>query len=143
MSQAATALRGAAKITLGDLRLDAKLYTQLHPHCTGFLRAESDTCSMSEYLKNRLLSLQHDFRSSTVWSFQFLDRLIKNDLYFRHQARHSRQAQMPAAAVANASCLNPSEAGGTAAAAENRKRPAPGQEPFGGSEDTPSRERDE
>ena len=98
---------------------------------------------MSEYLKNRLLSLQHDFRRSAVWSFQSLDRLIKNDLYFRHQARHSRQAQMPAAAVASASCLNPSEAGGTAAAAATRKRPAPGQEPLGaGSEDTPPRERD-
>ena len=107
MSQAATALRGAAKITLGDLHLDAKLHTHLHPHGTGSLRAESDRVSMSEYLKNRLLSLQHDFRRSTVWSFQSLDRLIKNDLYFRHQARHSRQAQMPAAAVASASCLNP------------------------------------
>ena len=82
MSQAATALRGAAKITLGDLHLDAKLHTHLHPHGTGSLRAESDRVSMSEYLKNRLLSLQHDFRRSTVWSFQSLDRLIKNDLYF-------------------------------------------------------------
>ena len=98
---------------------------------------------MSEYLKNRLLSLQHDFRRSTVWSFQSLDRLIKNDIYFRHQARHSRQAQMPAAAVASASCLNPSEASGTAAAAASRKRPAPGQEPLGAaSEDTLPQERD-
>ena len=50
---------------------------------------------------------------------------------------------MPAAAVASASCLNPSEASGTAAAAANRKQPAPGQEPFGaGYEDTLPRERD-
>ena len=87
---------------------------------------------MSEYLKNRLLSLQHDFRRSTVWSFQSLDRLIKNDLYFRHQARKR-----------DAACLNPSEAGGTAAAAATRKRPSPGQEPLGaGSDDTLPRERD-
>ena len=38
MSQAAAALRGAAKITLGDLHLDAKLHTHLHPHGTGSLR---------------------------------------------------------------------------------------------------------
>ena len=82
MSEAATALRGAAKITLCDLHLDAKLYTHPHPYGTGSLRAESDRVSMSEYLKNRLFSLQHDFRRSTVWSFQSLDRLIKNDLYF-------------------------------------------------------------
>ena len=62
MSEAAIALRGAAEITLGDLHLDAKLYTHLHPHGTGSLRAESDRVYMSEYLKNRLLSLQHDFR---------------------------------------------------------------------------------
>ena len=37
MSAAAYALRGAAKITLGDLHLDAKLYTHLHPHGTGSL----------------------------------------------------------------------------------------------------------
>ena len=78
-----------------------------------------------------------------MWSCQAPDRLIKNDLYFRHQARHSRQARMPAAAVATASFLNPSEANATAAAAANRKRPAPGQEPLGaGSEDTLPRERD-
>ena len=61
MSEAASALRGAAKITLGDLHLDAKLYTHLHPHGTGSLRAESDRVSISEYLKNRLLSLQTIF----------------------------------------------------------------------------------
>ena len=50
---------------------------------------------------------------------------------------------MPAAAVASASCLNPREASGTAAAEANRKRPAPGQEPLrAGSEDTLPRERD-
>ena len=98
---------------------------------------------MSEYLKNRLLSLQHDFRRSAVWSFQSLDRLIKNDLYFRHQARHRCQAEIPVAAEASASHLNPSGASGTAAAAASRKRPAPGQEPLGaGSEDTLPRERD-
>ena len=40
---------------------------------------------MSECLKDRLLSLLPDFRRSTVWSFQSLDRLIKNDFYFRHR----------------------------------------------------------
>ena len=51
-SQAATALRGAAKIALGDLHLDAKLHTHLRPHGTGFLRAERDRVSISEYMKS-------------------------------------------------------------------------------------------
>ena len=42
MSEAASALRRAAKISLGDIHLDAKLYTHVHPHGTGFLRAEAD-----------------------------------------------------------------------------------------------------
>ena len=98
---------------------------------------------MSEYLKNRLLSLQHDFLRSTVWSFQSLDRLINNNFYLRHQARHSRQAQMPVVSAATASFLSPSEACATVVLAATRKRPAPGQEQFGaGSEDTLPRERD-
>ena len=39
---------------------------------------------MQDYLQRRLMSLQHDFRQSPVWSFWYLDRLFKNDLYFRN-----------------------------------------------------------
>ena len=78
-----------------------------------------------------------------MWSFQSLDRLIKNNLYFRHQARHSRQARMPAASAASASFPNPSEASATVVSAANSNRPAPGQEqPGAGSERTLHLERD-
>ena len=51
------------------------------------LRAQDDKVSMTGYLQHRLMSLQHDFRQPPVWSFWSLDRLIKNDLYFKHQRR--------------------------------------------------------
>ena len=50
MSEAASGLRRAAKISPGDKYLDAKLCTHLHRHGTGSLRAEADRCSISEYL---------------------------------------------------------------------------------------------
>ena len=87
ISAVATELQQAARVTLGDVHLDAKLYPQWHPYGSGSLRAADDKVSTTEYLQHRLMSLQHDFRRSPVWSFQSLDRLIKNDLYFRHQGR--------------------------------------------------------
>ena len=78
-------LQQTASIKLGEVHLDAKLFPHLHPHGSGSLRAEDDKVSMQEYLQHRLMSLQHDFRQSPVWSFWSLDRLIKNDLYFKHQ----------------------------------------------------------
>ena len=73
-------LQQTASIKLGEVHLDAKLFPHLHPHGSGSLRAEDDKVSMQEYLQHRLMSLQHDFRQSPVWSFWSLDRLIKNDL---------------------------------------------------------------
>ena len=58
-----------------------------------------------------------DFGRSTVWSFQFLDRLIKNDLYFRHQARGRQQS----AAAAASATPDPAAASGVA---RGTKRPA-------------------
>ena len=78
-------LQQTASIKLGEVHLDAKLFPHLHPHGSGSLRAEDDKVSMQEYLQHRLMSLQHDFRQSPVWSFWSLDRLIKNDMYFKHQ----------------------------------------------------------
>ena len=43
--------------------------------------------SAPDWLQYRLMSLQRDFRRSPVWSFWALDRLIKNDLYFRNLKR--------------------------------------------------------
>ena len=80
ISAVATELQHSARVTLGDVHLDAKLYPQWHPYGSGSLRAADDKVSMTEYLQHRLMSLQHDFRRSPVWSFQSLYRLIKNDL---------------------------------------------------------------
>ena len=80
MTVVVSGVQQAARITLGDMHLDAKLFPHLHPHGSGSLRAEDDKVSMTEYLQHRLMSLQHDFRQSPVWSFWSLDRLIKNDL---------------------------------------------------------------
>ena len=87
ISAVAADLQEAARVTLGDVHLDAKLYPQWHPYGSGSLRAADDKVKMQAYLQQRLMSLQHDFRRSPVWSFQSLDRLIKNDMYFRHQKR--------------------------------------------------------
>ncbi len=91
MSEAAKEMERTARVTLGDRNLDAKLFPQWHPYGTGSLEAEEDNVSMSEYLRNRLLLLQNDFRRSPVWAFQSLDRIIKNDLYFRHHYSFSGQ----------------------------------------------------
>ena len=45
---------------------------------------------MQQYAKNRLLLLEPGFRRSPVWSFWMLERLIKNDLFFREKARKKR-----------------------------------------------------
>ena len=85
-------LSETGKVSLGDWHLDAKMFPHLHPFGTGSLRSEDDGCSMSEYIKNRLLLLRHEFRRSPVWSFAMMDRLIKNDLYFRERGRKKKQA---------------------------------------------------
>ena len=56
---------------------------------------------MSEYLQHPLMSLQFDVRRAPVWSFQSLDRLTKNDLYFRHQT--SKRKANPTACPAESS----------------------------------------
>ena len=78
------------------VHLEAKIYTHLHPHGTGSLRAESDRCSMSECLKDRLLSLQRDFRRLTVLSFQSPGP-PHQELLFQASGSAARQAQLPVA----------------------------------------------
>ena len=91
-SDALRDLAETGKVSLGDWHLDAKMFPHLHPFGTGSLRSEDDGCSMSEYVKSRLLLLQHEFRRSPVWSFAMMDRLIKNDLYFCESGRKRKQA---------------------------------------------------
>ena len=74
-------------MTLGDAHLDAKLFPHVHPFGTGSLRSEEGAGGMQQYAKSRLLSLEHTFRRSAVWSFWMLERIIKNVLYFRERGK--------------------------------------------------------
>ena len=80
LQSTAKALRSQAKVTLGDPHLDAKLFPHLHPYGTGSLRSEEGAGGIQQYAKSRLLSLDHAFRKTAVWSFYMLERIIKNDL---------------------------------------------------------------
>ena len=90
LQTSAQGLRRAAKVTLGDYHLDAKLFPDKHPYGSGSLRAEEGSGGVQQYAKNRLLLLESGFRRSPVWSFWMLERMIKNDLFFREKARKQR-----------------------------------------------------
>ena len=97
LSYSADVFRRQAKVTYGDRHLDAKLFPAMHPHGTGSLRAEDQdgiktSGGMHRFAKSRLLSLDARFRHSKVWIFWMLERLIKNDLYFRERKRKKNLA---------------------------------------------------
>ena len=48
MKAAVDDLKESARITLGDLHLDAKLFPHLHPHGSGSFRAEDDKVNMQK-----------------------------------------------------------------------------------------------
>lgn len=100
LQQTAESYRNIAKVTLGDQHLDAKLFPHRHPFGSGSLRAEEGSGGMQQYAKNRLLLLESGFRRSPVWSFWMLERLMKNDLYFRERNRKKRHGQHLAAGAA-------------------------------------------
>ncbi len=86
----ARAVQETSYVTLGDPHLDAKLFPHLHPYGSGSLRAEEGAGGLQKYTKSRLTSLDRGFRDCTAWQFFNLDRLIKNDLYFRERGRRQR-----------------------------------------------------
>jgi hypothetical protein len=88
MREAASGM--TSRVTFGDPHLDAKLFVYLLPHGTGSCRAEEGAGGLLQYAKSCLLSLDPSFRRSPVWSFFQLDRMIKNDLYFRERGRKAR-----------------------------------------------------
>ena len=53
LQTSAQRLRSAAKVTLGDYHLDAKLFPDKHPYGSGSLRAEEGSGGMQQYAKNR------------------------------------------------------------------------------------------
>ena len=84
IQSAARNLQKGMQVTLGDRHCDAKLFPHMHPWGSGSLRADETSGGMQQYIKNRLLSLDHIFRRSAVWSFWQLERHIKNTLFFSH-----------------------------------------------------------
>ena len=93
LQTSAARLGRVAKVTLGDMHLDAKLFPDKHPYGSGSLRSLEGSCKMQTFAKNRSLLLESVFRKSPVWAFWMLERLIKNDLYFREQSRQRRCAE--------------------------------------------------
>ena len=80
-------------MTLGDFHLDAKLFPDKHPYGSGSLRAEEGSGKLQRYAKNRVLLPESSFRKSPAWGFWVLERLIKNDLYFREKARKKKGSE--------------------------------------------------
>jgi len=97
VSDAAQNLRSTAHAKLSDPHLDAKVFPHLHPWGSGSLYSQDGSGGMHHLARARLLSLDPAFRTSAVWSFWMLDRLLKNDLYFRHlqQKRSAADAGLP------------------------------------------------
>ena len=85
---------------------------------------------MQRFAKSRLLSIDHNFRRSPVWSFFMLDRLIKNNLYFDERKRKQRararagQQAGPASAVGALSTEGLQAAGPAVAAAGPAQSPS-------------------
>ena len=58
MRDVSSDLRRSARVTLGDMHLDAKLFPHLHPYGSGSFRSEEHTPGMQRYASSRLLSLE-------------------------------------------------------------------------------------
>ena len=83
VASAAKRVRDVSYVKLGDVHLDAKLFPHLHPYGAGSLRSEEGSGGLKRYAKSRLCALDNGFRHSSAWQFFNLDRLIKNDLFFK------------------------------------------------------------
>jgi len=85
MQAASAELRSGARVTLGDKHLDAKLFPHLHPYGSGSLRSEADPqeCKTSLRVGCYLSSTRSD--APQCGRSGMLERLIKNDLYFKEQ----------------------------------------------------------
>ena len=117
IQKAAANVMSKAMVTLGDQHLDAKLFPHLHPYGSGSLRAEGGSGGMQHHAKNRICSLDDAFRSSPVWSFWMLERLIKNDLYFKRR-RYAESVETHASEPSAVSVAPPSGTKRSAAEAE-------------------------
>ena len=98
-------LRSSNRVTLGDPHLDAKVFPHLHPWGSGSLYSENGSGGVQHLARARLLSLQDDFRSNPTWVFWMMDRILKNDLYFKQLQRAKKQKAHAAASFSNAATV--------------------------------------
>ena len=89
---ASRAVQEPSYVPLGDPHLDAKLFPHLHPYGSGSLRAEEGAGGIQRQARSRLTAVDPGFRHCPVWQFFNLDRLIKNNLYFKERKRLERAA---------------------------------------------------
>jgi hypothetical protein len=90
LAAAARNVQELSNVTLGDPHLDAKLFPHLYPYGSGSHRSETASVGLGKYLKALLRSVDDRFRKSAAWKFFNLDRIIKNDLYFKERNRRAR-----------------------------------------------------
>jgi len=64
----------------------------MYPHGTGSTHSEEGSAGIQNSAKQRVTSLDPCFRQNPVWAFWSLDRLIKNELYFKERGRRKRTA---------------------------------------------------
>ena len=87
VQETASKLSQQAYVKLNDPHLDAKVFPHLHPWGSGSLYSQDGSGGLLHMARSRLLSIESGFRKDPVWSFWMLDRVIKNDLYFRQLKR--------------------------------------------------------
>ena len=102
VQEAASNVTQQAYVKLNDPHLDAKVFPHLHPWGSGSLYSQDGSGGLLHLARSRLLSIESGFRKDPVWSFWMLDRVIKNDLYFRQLKRRGmREAAPPQSEQAN------------------------------------------
>ena len=77
-------------VPANDPHMDAKCFPSIHPYGTGSLLSEVGSGGTQHHARNRLMSLQSWFRRNPIWGFWFQDRLIKTELFFKHQQKKKR-----------------------------------------------------
>ena len=90
--QAAEDFSKDAYVKLSDSHLDAKCFPHMYPYGTGSTHSEEGSAGIQNSAKQRVTSLDPCFRQNPVWAFWSLDRLMKNELYFKERGRRKRTA---------------------------------------------------
>ncbi|MDP6676562.1 MAG: hypothetical protein QGI29_03260 [Pirellulales bacterium] len=71
---------------------DAKVFVAFHPYGTGSLLSEAGSGGTQALARNRLLSMESQFRRSALYGFFQYDRLNKTALFFKEKRRRQAEA---------------------------------------------------